>query len=341
MATGDRVIRISPDVWDRLADESVSGEALAARLAMPHSSDRLLAALDREGRRHLLVPLAEVDEEYNDRRSRGIEIITRELSILGGSQARYLDLLCVDPAGYDVFDAIGGDLARALSAGIEEPSVAARRLVGKWRRFWMTPPALLLNRDEQIGLFAELWFLAYWLIPKIGVARATEAWRGPLRARHDVELPGCSVEVKGTTSVAARSHRIHGIEQLVPPEQGTLYLFSLALRDEGGALNTLPSIVQQVRDLASEDDDAIVIFETRLAQSGYVASAELDYEALRLRVVSERLYRVDDGFPRLLPGSFLGGIPSGVVDIEYTINLTGFDSCIVATTPEQFSPPSG
>jgi hypothetical protein len=336
MAADSRMTRISPEVWNHLADETLNEDVLRVRRAMPETSERLLAGLDREGRRHLLIALDDSESQYNDRKSRGIEIVTRRLSILGGPESRYVDLSCLDPLGFDVFDSLGGELARAVAAGIEEPAVAARRLVGKWRRFWLTQPAVLLTRDEQIGLFAELWFIAYWMVPKVGAVAAIEAWRGPFGARHDIELLNCSIEVKATTSVSGRSHSIHGLEQLLPPENGGLLLFSLMLREEGGASNTLPGLVQRVRDIASQDDDSIIQFETRLQQSKYQDAASVDYEALRLRVVSERLYAVIETFPRILPSSFSAGVPDGVGEISYVINLSGFDELVVAKSPEQF-----
>lgn len=49
-----RVSRIAPEVWVRLAGGNVRAEALWARRAAPEITDRLLAALDRDGERHYL-----------------------------------------------------------------------------------------------------------------------------------------------------------------------------------------------------------------------------------------------------------------------------------------------
>lgn len=336
MASGNGLSGVTPDVWDRLADEPLAGDALAARCAAPQLTDRLLAALDRQGGRHLLVSLTSQEAEYSDRRSRGIKITTRELALADGTRGRYLDLTCRDPMGFDVFDALGSEFGMALAAEIEEPAVAARRLVSKWRRFWTTSSGPLLSREQQVGLFAELWFLAFWLVPKVGLVQSVDAWRGPLGARHDIELPTCSIEVKASTSDAGRTHRIHGIDQLAVPQDGKLFLFSLAVREDGGGANTLPGLVELIRDLASNDDDGIIRFETRLAHTGYLPSAVADYADLRFRVVDERLYRVEDPFPRLLRRSLLGGMPAGVEEVSYSINLAGFDSHLVATEPEGF-----
>jgi hypothetical protein len=330
------VSRIQPDVWDRLTGHSLAGDALAARIALPRISERVLAAVDREGRRHLLIALRPEESDYSDRRSRGIEITTRDLLLMDGTQGRYLDLLCREPLGFEIFDSLGGELAAAQAAEIETPADAARRLVGKWRKFWLSESLSALSREEQIGLFAELWFLAFWLVPRIGLVRAMESWRGPLGARHDMELPECSIEVKATTSGIHRTHWIHGIDQLEVPDSGSLFLFSLALKDEAGGANTLASVVERLRNLPSEDDQTIVRFEAKLAQTGYTNSAH-DGSDLRFRIIDERLYRVEGLFPRLRRASLAGGVPSGIEEISYVINLNGLDAYLAATQPEQFS----
>jgi hypothetical protein len=48
---------IDPQVWTRLANERVQGETLWARRAAPEVTDRLVGALDADGKRHLLVLL--------------------------------------------------------------------------------------------------------------------------------------------------------------------------------------------------------------------------------------------------------------------------------------------
>jgi hypothetical protein len=44
-----------------------------------------------------------------------------------------------------------------------------------------------------------------------------------------------------------RIHRINGRDQLAPPELGELLFFSLRLHEEGGATNTLPSVIAACR----------------------------------------------------------------------------------------------
>lgn len=319
---------IQPEVWDKLSSSSPRGQTLAARIAAPNISSRLFAAIDVEGRRHLLIVLIEDEDTFTDKESRGVQVETRDLKILGNKAARYIDIVCIDPIGHDIFDLIGSEIAQELKQN-ERASESVHRVLAKWRRFWGQLPKEMLSRNDQLGLFAELWFLSEWMVPLTGPSEAVYRWRGPTGSRHDFEWKTASVEVKATTSVRGRIHHINGIEQLVPPEEGILYFFSLRLRGEMGAVNSLPSLIAACRKLIEIDIDAIEDFETKLLQAGYSPAHEDEYAKLHLRVVDQQLYEVGSEFPQVIPNVLLNGVPSGVEFIEYDINLNGFDHLLV------------
>lgn len=335
MEDGGVVGRIADEIWRKLGNQRIDGDALSARVADPLTTQRVLAAIDSQGRRHLLVALHPSELGFEDRRSNGIEIVTRDLLLTDGSRDRYLDLTCREVAGFEMFSLLGHELALAQATEMETPADAVLRLLNKWRKFWLSQNQPALTREQHIGLFAELWFLAFWLAPKSGIVSASDVWRGPIAARHDIESPRFSVEVKATTSANNRIHIIHGLDQLAVPDSGPLYLFSLALRDEGGGGNTLAGLVERIRILASVDESTTMLFEARAAKAGYVDSASDDSQP-RFRVVDERLYSVEGRFPRILRSTFENGIPPGVENISYAISLSGFDDLIVANNPEDF-----
>lgn len=329
--------RIVTEVWTRLESARPVGENLTARLALPEQTDRLLCAIDAEMQRHLLIPLNSSDQTLYDAQSRGLSVETKELTVHGYDTARYLDVTCHDVAGRDALDLIGTEIADAFSRETSSPADIVRRVLAKWRRFWGQLPRKMLSREEQLGLFAELWFLSMWLVPKTGAGEATRRWRGPFGARHDFEWLGRSVEVKATSSSRGPIHRIHGIDQLAPPDHGDLLFFSLRLREEAGASNTLPGVVSLCRQLIATDEEALAQFDIGLAQVGYILAHEEDYEKLRLRVVEEGLFIVDGRFPRVTPDCFKIGVPAGVGRIEYEINLSGFTDLRIATSVEELS----
>ena len=326
------MIRIEDSVWSKLRGDQLEGQMLWARRAVPDISSRLLAGLDADHRRHLLIALESLEEGVDDSQSRGVSVVTRELSGLGHDPGRYIDLVCLDGSGHGAFDVIGGEIAERMAGGTETAAECVVRVLGKWRRFWGQAPRALLSREEQIGLVAELWFLLFWLIPLRGTS-STSTWRGPFGSRHDFEWQERSVEVKGTTSTRALIHRISSLSQLSLPDQGDLLLFSLRLREEGGGRNTLPGLVNVGRNLLQPDPAALEHFELALLSSGYSPAHDEEYQRIRWRVVEELLFRVDDDFPRLTDDSFAGGLPTGVERITYEINLSGVLHLCVARSP--------
>lgn len=327
--------QIVPEVWTRLSGEKLQGEMLWARRAIPEVTDRLVAALDAEGKRHLLVLLATSEPDVKDTQSRGVGVLTRELAVPEHETGRYLDIICHDAAGHAAFDLIGGELADRLATGRETASECVTRVLAKWRRFWGQLPRQLLSREEQLGLFAELWFLSVWLVPRAGTSEAVARWRGPFASRHDFEWAGRSVEVKAATSTRGRIHRINGLDQLKPPEQGELLFFSLRLREEAGATNSLSSIILACRAQFEQDIDSLSRLESALSQVGYSPAHDEEYAKLHLRIVDEALFNVRDDFPRITATELKVGIPPGVERVEYQINLSGFDDLCIARSPAE------
>lgn len=321
---------IDPGVWRQIESSRPAGDELIGRPAAPEATPRLLAAVDSRGRRHLLVSLTPDEEAFGDASSRGLTIATEELTLRAGETGRYINIACEDVAGHPMLDLIGGELAGRLIGDGSAPAESVARVLAKWRRFWGRLPQQLLSREAQIGLYAELWFLAYWLIPAVGISNAVCMWRGPHGARHDFERPGLSVECKGTASTRGRVHQINGLGQLEPPEGGRLLFFSLRVRDEAGAANTLPLLCGICRRLVLEDGDAEGLFDTALIAAGYLAAHEQEYSKTHWRVLDELLFDAAADFPRITVRSFAAGMPPGVEELAYTINLGTFDNLIIA-----------
>ena len=317
-------------VWTQVESSRPVGDELIGRPAAPDATPRLLAAIDSRGRRHLLVALMAEEKAFQDASSRGLTIATQDLTLQGGESERYIDIACEDASGHPMLDLIGSELAGRLAGGGSSPAESVARVLAKWRRFWGRLPQQLLSHEAQLGLFAELWFLTYWLIPAVGISDAVRMWRGPHGARHDFERPGLSVECKGTSSIRGRIHQVNGLGQLEAPEGGRLLFFSLRIRDEAGAANTLPLLCDICRRLVSDDGDAEGLFDTALITAGYLEVHEEEYSKTHWRVLDELLFDTAVGFPRITPRSFAAGLPSGVEELTYTINLGTFNDLIVA-----------
>jgi hypothetical protein len=322
--------------WDLLEAQPPVGERLTVRLAMPSKSSDIFIGLDALLRRYVLVEIPEGEPcNLSERTSRGIAVQTIEGDFDGRGKPRvFVEIACLESSGYAALDLVTSELVEALSVGA---SIGRVRLVqsvlAKWRRFWSGVPQRLLPKEELFGLFGEVWFLLHWLIPSVGQAPAIAMWRGPAGARNDFEAAGLAVEIK-TSGRLDGTHQISGLDQLIEPANGFLLLFSLLVREEASADASLPRLVTDIRKILATDQVQLSLFESMLLAAGYEDAHAPEYEKIRLRIRGEGLYRVSQGFPRLIPDSILNGVPSGVGKVTYEIRLDSAGAWLLSDSPK-------
>ncbi len=311
--------------WEQLTHPLPSGEGITARAIPKDRSGRIYCGRDARGRRHLLIRLESDEMGFEDTQSRGLHCTTRELCVSGGPIGRFIDLDCRDPTTHLVLDLLAIDLVECMNGPEPVSSEVVMRVLRRWRRFWARPPGDVLSRDEQLGLFAELWFLAFWQMPRVGVTDALERWVGPMGARHDFSWGSKAIEVKSTLSSRGRVFTISSLDQLAPPENGLLGLFGMRLREDASASNSLPALIASIREILESDGVALDRFETSLGAYGYSTAHDEEYRQMRILVREERLFLVHSDFPRLTSADIpLPRFP-GIEAVRYEINLNSFE----------------
>ena len=138
-------------------------------------------------------------------------------------------------------------------------------------------------------------------------------------------LAGCQTFQIGPDATAPLSAHA----EVVPPKSPVADLIT-----DPNAANTLPGVISRVRGRLASRPDLIGVLDQRLARAGWSASSA-DRYSQPYRVVAEELYRVDDAFPRLTRDSFPNGIPTGIDNIEYKLDLAACGPWRVAVHPEQ------
>lgn len=318
------------ETW-RLLEPSGARQELVARELGPGSG--VWAARDHDGHFHLLIEVP-ASALFADLTTHGIRASVAEHRVAGRPAAKYLDLACLDGGTLETFGAVASDITNAVVSvdphdRLQEVSAALSR----WKWFWSVDPKGL-SAVEAVGLFGELWFLARWA----GASPASiAAWTGSEDARHDFQWPEFSVEVKSTSRVGPAIHRVKDLEQLEDPESGSLYLFSLRLARDALAKNTLESLVSSIGAVLSRSPDLRDEFWRRLSRRGYTP-ADGRVREVAYRVLEEHLFRVADGFPRLTRGSFPGGLPPGIAEVSYQLQVSACSSWLEGTTPESWPP---
>lgn len=318
--------------WNSVEIPSSPNSISGTRASGMSPNQPVYLAIDDRHRRHLLIQVPDDTPDIRTKGTRGLEVRTEKFSVGSNPEALYVDLICVDHVQNPTFCAVTQDILRTLGTSIESPRDSVISALARWRAFWSVQTEGM-SHEGALGLFGELWFMRRWLAPVS--LQVVERWQVTESARHDFQWPAASVEVK---TAAARSeqepiHPISNLEQLADPEQGELYLFSLHVTDDALAVNTVHSLVEGLVDELQNDVSTLTNLNEKLVLRGY-NPADRQAPARTLRILAERLYRVEDGFPRLTRASFEpNGIPAGIANIKYDLDLATCSQWLIAKTP--------
>lgn len=187
-----------------------------------------------------------------------------------------------------------------------------------WRRLLSGGGERGMTREEQQGLYAELWVLRHVIVPTVGAGRAVKSWQGPEHGYRDFVTAGIGVEVKSTVGSAPSQVVILDERQLDPAPFSALYLVALgldAVRD--GAGETLNTMVEASSSLFSEVE-ALGDFRERLLKYGYLDTQRVLYDDTHYTLRSAEAFTVKGDFPRVVEAD----LRPGVSQVRYRVTLS-------------------
>lgn len=318
------------EIWEELERVTPPGERgrVKRRIRPEAKCDLFLAIVKPSNHRMVLMLVAEeslvgVDELPT---ARGVEArIARPGE--DGSNAS-LELVLIDPGSADIFTALATDISDAVASESDEVA-AVGALVGRlrrWQRFLEESGPEGLTSERQRGLYAELWLLRHHLLDAAGPVAAVHGWTGPARASHDFQLGSIAFEVKGTAAKQHQILRIVSERQLDDTGVERLYLFHLSLDTHRDAGETLPALVDDLRE-SLRSTAAAPAFEDRLFEAGFLDTHRHLYGNPGYTVRESNFFRVAEGFPRIVEGDFL----PGVGDVHYSVTVAECKHFLVET----------
>ena len=201
-------------------------------------------AIDSNGRRHLLIPVASDYPAYEDLTSRGVSLRTHNL-LDTGLETRYVDVACEVPSLRDLFSSLCDDMLGEILSEPDRPGPACVSVLERWRDLLAPVRGALMGRDAIAGLLAELHY--FERLARHDPVRALQIWAGPDKSRHDFMGSTCSVEIKATTARTAWLVDIHGLTQLEPPPGGALYLRIERLESQQTGGDSVPDAIERLR----------------------------------------------------------------------------------------------
>lgn len=302
--------------WDRLLDEGriAPGTLRFQELSHAAAEGQMLVAIDDRGKKHLLVPVGQDGTITPDRQSRGVHILRRELEE-DGEISVFLDVVCLRSELHELFDAVISEMVEMASGQDREPAAACRDVLDRWRDLLERMRPDRLGKQVLVGLFGELQFLRKLIEEN---PQSLSTWSGPDGGRHDFTCKGLAVEVKTSRSRKGWSCEVHGHEQLEPPPHGDLFvaIYRIEPSEDG---RSVPELVDDILGMSVDAP----MFLGKLSGIGFDLRDSAEYQDLKFHVLEERIYRVDEGFPKIVSSSFVNGaLPSGVTYIRYGIELS-------------------
>ncbi|MCY4530047.1 MAG: PD-(D/E)XK motif protein [Chloroflexi bacterium] len=247
--------------------------------------------------------------------SRGL-IVRVEPRETGSNEAEVV-LALVDSEHRDIFDLLIWDLIAAAEQP-EDESEGLRRFLARlsnWQHLLRRLGPRGLTREGQQGLWGELWVLREVVAPVAGIFRALDGWRGPMGTDQDFQMGSTCIEVK--TSMAAHLDRvaISSERQLEVPEDVLLLLLALSLDGRANHGETLPEMIESVRVTAS-GAGCLHLLDLRLDLLGYSNGDAHLYEDMGYTIRSLHPFRVEAGFPRIVPDD----LQTGIGDVRYSVS---------------------
>lgn len=230
--------------WGTLeTPESPDGLSSRRATGVPRGQP-VYVAVDGRDHRHLLIQVPDNSAPIIQPRTRWLEVTSARYRLGADPEALYVDLVCMDPAQNPTFGAVAEDMLRVLVRPHGRPRDVIFGALARWRTFW-SAVAEGMGREKALKLFAELLFMKRWLAPV--TPQVMERWTVGDEAQYDFQWSEVAVEVKGAEEGRANEepqYLVTSLEPMDDPEHGRLFLFSLQVREDAVAADSLHSLVQ-------------------------------------------------------------------------------------------------
>lgn len=239
----------------------------------------------------------------------------------------FLLIILLNSQHADVFGSLCEDLISGVAEMTDERKVVKELLnrLEKWKSLFENASFDGLNKEEQRGLYGELYFLRKWLNNASELFKCIQAWVGPEREVRDFQFSDWALEVKTTYGNNHQKVHINSERQLDTTNLHSLYLLHLSLEVQQHNGETLNQIADEVIELLSNDGASQSKFRVKLLQAGYFIKHRSSYDKSGYQIRGEEYYLVNNDFPRIEENN----IRKGVGDVKYSIILSEFTEYII------------
>ncbi len=204
-------------------------------------------------------------------------------------------------------------------------------IINSWSSFFK-PERKGLSHEEYVGIWGELYFLNFELMPEISnPATAIDYWIGPLgkkenRAKQDFTFDDLAFEIKTSMSGSSKDIKISSKDQL-DKITNELYLVNLYINQtESETALSLQELYDIIIDKLSSSEGSKIDFVKKANQ--FMSKASDKQLKQKIQFMDSIIYLVDNKFPALTHAN----IPEGIIDTKYIISSSSIRSFIVKKT---------
>lgn len=319
------------EVWVRLEEDHRAGPGTGRmqRRIMPEHRRDFFLGLELPSRNRMLIlrtSPASVAGQTKVPESRGLKVRIHDRST--DPPTAEVELVLTDQQHQDIFDLLIEDLVNAAEQQEEERAGVGRFLarLTDWQRLLMRLAPELISRDNQQGLWGELWALREVVGPVVGFTTGLHAWRGPLGADQDYQFSNAALEVKTSTAHVFERLMIASELQLDTATGISLAVIALTLDPRPNHGETLADMIRDCRSITAEAG-CLHELEDRIALLGYRNEDVDSYSDIGYTVRSRLQFKIQDDFPRIV----LEDLRPGVGEVRYSVSLA---ACALFTISE-------
>ncbi|MBN1195330.1 MAG: PD-(D/E)XK motif protein [Methanomicrobiaceae archaeon] len=310
-------------IWTDLEQHATvtAREGILTLRVLPDSGFDFLLGIQRpENIRMLLIRISRenVINQWSLPRLKGFEV---RQAVLPEDRGHYatIQLVLNDRRYQDIFSRLTEDVASSCSREFSEKAMirALFQRLEMWQQFLDRYGGEGLSPAAQRGLYGELRFLFDYFIPAVGAEQAVSAWTGPHKTQQDFQMSGIAIEVKTSTAKQHQKVSIASEQQLDDIGLDGLYLYHLSIREIHDGGETLPGIIDGIRNLLAENPTASAPFENLLFRAGYLDEHRMKYEETGYTDRSTQVFFIGENFPRIIERDLM----SGIGDVQYSVSL--------------------
>lgn len=232
---------------------------------------------------------------------------------------RYVILELSSDEYLDVFVSLCNDVHNSLKKSVNTEDLIKKYYsrIASWKLFFSKTRDGVLSQRRRVGLYAELSFIIEKLIPTFG-AGFLKYWAGPEGKPHDIEMGKLGIEIKSSTGTKGHKATISNEQQLDDEGLDCLYLYFNAISETNNHPATIPAAIADIKKVIAHDEGSIEEFEVKLMNVGYNPIFEDKYNKWGYKVKETRVFRVEEGFPRIISKN----VPNGCGGIKYNVELS-------------------